>query len=77
MELERWNRGTERDRIESILITPLATGVGRVSPDKWAAQFVLALKHFVDALERPERWSRLDWGDVAKESVEVQITWGM
>lgn len=75
VELERWNRGRHEDRIESILITPLATGVGRVSSERWAAQFVLALKHFVDALERPERWSQLDWMELGKEAFEVQMTW--
>ncbi|KAJ5757599.1 uncharacterized protein N7511_006293 [Penicillium nucicola] len=60
-QVEGWNRGLEGSgkgkgkRIERILMTPLAAGVGRVSKERWAAQTVLALKHFVDALERPER----------------------
>ncbi|KAF2646018.1 macro domain-like protein, partial [Massarina eburnea CBS 473.64] len=35
--------------IESVLMTPLATGVGLVSPEKWAAQTVLAIRQFVEA----------------------------
>lgn len=75
-EVEGWNRRqghSSADRIRSILLTPLATGVGKVSPDKWAAQLVMALKHFVDAVERPERWSRLTWMDI-DEAFEVEKT---
>ncbi|KAL1855997.1 hypothetical protein Plec18170_003864 [Paecilomyces lecythidis] len=64
-------------KIERILITPLATGVGKVSPEKWAAQFVLALKHFVDALERPERWRKLDWMEIGDTAMEVERTWDL
>ncbi|KAL1998464.1 hypothetical protein VTN02DRAFT_6126 [Thermoascus thermophilus] len=74
-EVERWNRDRSDDRIETMLMTPLATGVGAVSAERWAAQFVLALKHFVDALERPGRWSRLDWGEIEHDVLEVEGTW--
>ena len=76
-EVEGWNRRqghSSADRIESILMTPLATGVGKVSPERWAAQLVLALKHFVDAVERPERWARLTWMDLGDEALEVERT---
>lgn len=62
------------DRIDSIVMTPLATGVGKVSKERWAAQVVLALKHFVDAVERPERWGRLTWMDSGKDAMEVDKT---
>ncbi|KAK2800276.1 hypothetical protein FQN51_006184 [Onygenales sp. PD_10] len=62
-------------RIDTVLMPPLATGVGGVSKERWAEQFVLALKHFVDALERPERWASLGWGDVVGEAREVEGTW--
>ncbi|KAJ9203933.1 hypothetical protein DTO166G4_8494 [Paecilomyces variotii] len=82
--VEGWNRDHDHNRrssggekIERILITPLATGVGKVSPEKWAAQFVLAMKHFVDALERPERWSKLDWGQIGDTAMEVERTWNL
>lgn len=84
-EVDRWNsRNTSsssnlengESRIDTILITPLATGTGGVSRDKWALQFVLALKHFVDAQKRPERWSRLRWEDL-KEAKEVERSWQM
>ncbi|OKL61325.1 hypothetical protein UA08_03748 [Talaromyces atroroseus] len=62
------------EKINRILTTPLATGIGKVSAERWATQFVLALKHFTDALARPQRWSSLDWGDM-KEAAEVEMTW--
>lgn len=75
-QVEGWNRGCKKEkRIESILITPLATGVGKVSAAKWAAQFVLAMRHFVDALRRPQRWAALSWGDLTAEVEEVKTTW--
>ncbi|KAL4791556.1 hypothetical protein BDV19DRAFT_370372 [Aspergillus venezuelensis] len=84
-ELERWNRTLDvdlpsnapqlRQPIESILITPMATGCGRVSPERWAEQFVLALRHFVEAVTEPDRWSRLRWDDVYADTEEVESTW--
>ncbi|KAM4061126.1 phage tail assembly-like protein [Hirsutella rhossiliensis] len=50
--------------IRSILITPMATGVGRVSAERWAHQFILAIRHFVDAVENPAKWSALTWDDI-------------
>lgn len=81
-ELERWNRdvreGKEQgERIDRIVMTPMATGCGRVSPEKWAAQLVLAMKYFADAVERPQRWSRLDWGDIYDDTEEVEQTWNL
>ncbi|KAL2830121.1 hypothetical protein BJY01DRAFT_261019 [Aspergillus pseudoustus] len=84
--VEGWNRGLEegkggeyreRGRIESLLITPMATGCGAVSPKKWAAQFVLAMRYFVDALERPERWSALGWREIYEDTNDVEQTWKM
>ncbi|GAB1194626.1 hypothetical protein APSETT444_003872 [Aspergillus pseudonomiae] len=74
-QVEGWNHDRSKDRIDTILITPLATGVGHVSPERWASQFILAMKHFVDALERPERWSRMEWGEIDKDVMEVEKTW--
>ncbi|PGH16746.1 hypothetical protein AJ79_01619 [Helicocarpus griseus UAMH5409] len=86
-EVEGWNRrvregkGDGKGKAESdkrigrVLMPPLAVGVGKVSKERWAGQVVLAMKHFVDALERPERWSRLDWAELGKESFEVSMTW--
>lgn len=76
-QVEGWNRGQGDeggDRIERVLMPPMATGVGRVPKERWAAQLVMALKHFVDALEKPERWSRLTWYDLHDEVVEVEKT---
>ena len=63
------------DEIRNVLMTPLATGVGRVSADRWAAQAVLAMKHFVEASESPEKWEALEWHEFGKHCAEVQLTW--
>ena len=65
------------EEIRSILMTPLATGVGRLSPERWAAQAVLAMKHFTEASENPEKWSSLGWADLGKSYVETQLTWNL
>ena len=74
-QVEGWNHDRFEDRIDSILMTPLATGIGRISPQRWASQLILAMKHFVDALERPERWSQLGWSDIEENVLEVEETW--
>ncbi|KAF4121998.1 hypothetical protein GMORB2_7591 [Geosmithia morbida] len=63
------------DEVRSLLMTPLGTGVGRISPDRWAGQLVLAIKHSVDADENPDVWSSLSWEDSSKTTIEVQKTW--
>jgi O-acetyl-ADP-ribose deacetylase (regulator of RNase III) len=60
--------------IDSILMTPLATGVGRVSAGRWAHQAVLALKHYISAVENAAQWTSLDWNQVEKLSDEVAKT---
>lgn len=78
-QVEGLNRtsGDEGPRIERILMTPLATGIGKVSKERWAAQTVLALMHFVDALVRPSRWSALQWDELEKDCAEVEKTWAL
>ncbi|RMJ27238.1 hypothetical protein PHISP_01890 [Aspergillus sp. HF37] len=75
-QVEEQNRGRYADWIDSVLVTPLATGNGCVSKERWAAQFVLALKHFVDALECPKRSSQLGWREIGSDAREVEMTWG-
>ncbi|KAL2820878.1 hypothetical protein BDW59DRAFT_112315 [Aspergillus cavernicola] len=85
--VEGWNRdvgsgragghGHGQGRIESVLVTPMATGCGGVSAQKWAAQFVLAIRHFVDAVERPERWKKLGWREIYEDTSDVEKTWNM
>ncbi|OOQ89483.1 hypothetical protein PEBR_28099 [Penicillium brasilianum] len=74
-QVEGHNRGSVHNRIESLLMTPLATGVGKVSKERWAAQTVLALAHYVDAVERPEKWSQLQWDTIEIIDDEVRETW--
>ena len=63
--------------IKSMLMTPLATGTGRVSEKKWAEQCILAVRHFLDAGNNREKWSSLDWPDAGRMSLEVQKTHGL
>ncbi|KAM0321338.1 hypothetical protein ACHAQA_010167 [Verticillium albo-atrum] len=72
----RTGRGDGEEEICSLMMTPLATGVGGVSAKKWAAQAVLAMKHFAEASEDPGKWSKLNWSNLGKARVEVQLTWG-
>lgn len=74
--LDKHNRSApEGEKIRSILMTPMATGYGRVSPQKWAAQTVLAIRHFCDSVNNPHAWSTLNWTDVDKTVTEVEDTW--
>lgn len=61
--------------ISTILMTPLATGVGRVSPRRWAEQCVLAMKHWSEATENPETWSSLEWHKILDDHDEVVQTY--
>jgi len=63
--------------ITSMLMTPLATGVGRVSAERWAHQAVLALKHFLRAVEDAAQWSSLDWDQARQFTDEVTKTHAM
>jgi O-acetyl-ADP-ribose deacetylase (regulator of RNase III) len=58
-------------QIKSILMTPLATGIGRVSEAKWAAQCVMGMKYWLEAVENPDKWSNLQWEDVYDDSSEM------
>ncbi|MCJ1443375.1 MAG: hypothetical protein MMC23_003873 [Stictis urceolatum] len=74
-ELDKWNeRHSERERIGSFLMTPLATGTGGVSAEKWAAQVLLALKHFVEARADRAKWSRLEIPQIQDLCKEVADT---
>lgn len=75
-DLRRGRADDGEDEIRSLMMTPLATGVGRISAETWAAQAVLAMKHFTEASEDPVKWSRLNWSNLGKARVETQLTWG-
>lgn len=66
---------SEDEKITSLLMTPLATGTGDVSNERWAQQTVLAMKHFVLAVGDPERWGNLHWTEALRDSHEVAKTW--
>ncbi|KAJ5457846.1 hypothetical protein N7475_009234 [Penicillium sp. IBT 31633x] len=75
-QVEGFNRSAGvGGKIDRILMTPLAVGVGGISKERWAAQTVLALRHFVDAVERPGRWGSMQWNEIEKDCIEVERTW--
>lgn len=65
----------QQDEIHSLLMVPMATGVGAVSPAKWAGQTVLALKHFIDAVENEAKWSTLEPSDIVEYAGDVEKMW--
>lgn len=75
--LDRHNRaaGDGEDQIRSILMTPLATGVGGVPFETWAQQAVLAMKHFTDAKRDGENWSRIGWSEVRSLNNDISETY--
>ncbi|OAQ60478.1 hypothetical protein VFPPC_06613 [Pochonia chlamydosporia 170] len=81
--IDKHNRAVERgegdpgDKISTILMTPLATGIGRVNPERWAHQMLLAIKHFVDAKQHPDKWSSLKPAEIFDYANEVVDTWAM
>ena len=60
--------------IRSILITPLATCCGQVSAGRWAQQAAMAIRHYVDAVKRPQVCSQMDWPDAERFAAETQET---
>ncbi|KAF3061567.1 putative phage tail assembly-like protein [Daldinia childiae] len=66
--------GAGSAKIESILMTPLGTGTGGISDEKWAKQTVLAIKHFIDAKQHPEKWSAIDWRDTGEVDIQLLKT---
>ncbi|EHK50907.1 uncharacterized protein TrAtP1_009282 [Trichoderma atroviride] len=74
--IDRHNRSArQQDEIQSLLMVPMATGVGAVSPAKWAGQTVLALKHYIDAVEHEAKWSALEPSEIAEYAGDVEKTW--
>lgn len=75
-QVEGHNRHiSEHKKIRSMLMVPFAAGIGKVSKARWAGQTVLAMKHFVDALENPQVWGSLQWDTIEKIDNEVRVTW--
>lgn len=61
-------------RIQKVLMTGLATGVGNVSGERCAQQMALAVKDFLDASAHPEKWSSLSWDDAVSYTSNVRRT---
>lgn len=73
----RDGKDPEKVEIRSLLMTPMATGCGRVSAERWAHQLILALKHFVDSKENPRQWSSLEPAQIFDYTNELVDTWTM
>ncbi|KAH7323115.1 hypothetical protein B0I35DRAFT_350782 [Stachybotrys elegans] len=73
--VDKHNSAEGAERIESVLMPPLATGVGRVTPKRWASQVVLAINHFIDATNEDTKWESLSWNEVALKTAKIQGTW--
>ena len=56
-------------------MTPLATEFGGWSAEKWAAQLVLAINHFVDANQKAEKWGAMDPVSIMKFADEMEKTY--
>ena len=69
--------GDQQDKIQTVLMTPLATGTGGVSPERWASQLLLALKHFDDAEKNENKWKALQVPHILDYSQEVMDTWAL
>jgi hypothetical protein len=72
-------KGNDRGEkeITSFLMTPLATGYGGWSPQRWAAQTVLAIKHFVEAVENEDKWKVMGTFRAFAHCEEVEGTYGL
>lgn len=72
------NATSGNEKIESMLMSPLATGAGYVPEKRWAEQVCLAIKHFVAAVNAPRRAEgkqRTTWPEAYKPTHEVAATW--
>ena len=60
--------------IRSVLMTPFATGCGGWSAEKWAAQTVIAIRQFVDAVEDESKWLNMGALHMIQHTMEVERT---
>ncbi|KAH7890134.1 macro domain-like protein [Phlebopus sp. FC_14] len=63
----------ESEVISSVLMTGLATGIGRVPFKTCAKQTVLAFAHCHDAITSSTRWSSLHWNDIERLSLNERL----
>lgn len=65
--------------ITSMCMSPLATGSGFVSEERWASQMCLAIRHFHAATDgeagKDEGERRVTWGEARGNAREVEVTW--
>ncbi|KAK5991942.1 hypothetical protein PT974_05335 [Cladobotryum mycophilum] len=67
--------GDATEEIRSLLMVPMGTSVGQISAEKWASQTALALKHYIDAVENPTKWSALEPIQIYEHVNEVVATY--
>lgn len=74
-KLERHNKeADEGDQVRGILMTPLGTGAGGLSEQKWAEQTVLAIKHHLEAVQSEGKWRNLKWREAYEMTDAVAET---
>lgn len=78
--VERHNRdaisnGNHEDVIREMLMTPLATGVGNVSLERWAEQCVLAIKHWLESGAQLDQWGAVVVPWSGRKDKEIEQTW--
>ena len=70
-------REREGCEIQSVLMTPLATGCGLWSAQKWAAQTIIAIRHFKAALENESGVKMRGPVEIMTHSAEVEKTYDL
>lgn len=76
-EFEEGNGDGKHVKIEGVLLTPFATGCGDWSAEKWAAQLVLAIRHFVEAAEDEQGWAREGFVAIMEHHTELMDTYNL
>ena len=61
-------------KINKVLMTGLATGVGGISADRCAQQIALAIRDFENSLNEPKKWQALEWPDAIDMADECNKT---
>lgn len=78
--IDKHNRKVEEEggrgrKIETVLMTPLATGYGKWTADRWAAQAVIAMKRWVSAGELVGGDGQVGWEGIFGVHQELEGTY--
>lgn len=70
-EIRRHNI-VNKDKIKSVFLVGLATGIGRIPPSVAASQMILAYRHFIDNLKNSPETS---WSEATQKSLDIEETY--